>query len=248
MRIFFHPNFYKSYNNDLLSEPGRMECVIDSISSYFDISSSFYPATEKELLLGHLQNHIDLIKERKLFDISALATGAAIQAAKTSIKEPAFAIARPGGHHAMKNKAWGFCFFSSMAISALCLHQTQKDKKIFILDFDYHYGNGTNDILGDKSWVEIFDIPPFDRKEYMEKVEQGISIATMDFFAVSAGFDHHEEDIGRQIKTEDYAQIGRWVHQAVKRNNANFYGILEGGYNYDFLGKAVLAFLQGVNL
>lgn len=225
-----------------------MESVIDSISPHFDISSSFLPATEEDLLLGHVKEHIESVKKIGLFDISALATGAAIQAAKTSIEKPSFAVARPGGHHAMINKFWGFCFFSSMAISALCLHKIQKDKAMFILDFDYHHGNGTAEILNGKSWVEIFDMPPFDRTEYMERIEKGLLLAKADIIAVSAGFDHHVKDLGRELTTNDYYIIGTLVHAAVKRNNASFYGILEGGYEQSVLGKNVLSFLNGVDL
>lgn len=245
MKIYFHPEFYKSYNDDLLSEPGRMECVIDAISPYFEIDSDFKSATEEELLLGHAQEHIDLIKKRGLYDISALATGAAIQAARTSIREPAFAVARPGGHHAMINKAWGFCFFSSMAIAVLCLHQIVQNKKIFILDFDHHFGNGTDEILKGKSWVQIFDLPPFERDEYLERMQNGLKDAVADVFAISAGFDHHKEDFGR-LETEDYYEIGKWLREAVVRNDARYFGILEGGYNHKSLSASILAFLLGL--
>ena len=247
MKIYFHPKFYEAYNSDLLSEPGRMEAIINSISPYFPNFSLFPPATERQLLLGHIQAHINTIKKMGLFDISALATGAAIQAALTCLIEPAFAIARPGGHHAMINKAWGMCFFSSMAIACLCLHEIEPDKKIFIFDFDHHEGNGTKEILGNMSWVEIFDIPPFERDIYLEYVREGLCAAKADVFAVSAGFDHHEECIGRQIKTEDYYLFGQLVKQAAIRNNAACFGIMEGGYDYKMLAEAPIAFLKGLS-
>jgi len=247
LKIYFHPKFYEPYNSDLLSEPGRMEAIVNSISPYFPNFSLFPPATERQLLLGHVQDHINTIKKMGLFDISALATGAAIQAALACLIEPAFAIARPGGHHAMRNKAWGMCFFSSMAIACLCLHEIEPDKKIFILDFDHHYGNGTAEILGNESWVEILDIPPFERKEYLEHIGEGMHKAKADIFAISAGFDHHEKDIGRQIKTKDYYFFGQLVKQAVARNNASYFGIVEGGYDCENLSESPLAFLRGLS-
>lgn len=246
MKVFFHTDFFNSYNSDPAAEGGRMESVINAISPYFDICP-FLPATEIDLLRVHILEHIENVRKKGIYDIAALAAGGTIQAAKDSINDLSFALICPPGHHATSSVAQGFCFFNNMAISVLCLHKMQRDKKIFILDFDYHFGNGTHEILKNRSWIEIFDIPPFEREEYLEKVEQGLETAEADIFAVSAGFDHHLEDIGRTLNTDDYYTIGKWIRRAVRRNNAACYGILEGGYNFGVLGESVLAFLNGMN-
>ena len=64
--------------------------------------------------------------------------------------------------------------------------------------------------------------------------------------AVSAGFDNHEADWGGLLKTEDYEYMGELVRDAARRNNGGGFGILEGGYNHNVLGKNVLAFIQGL--
>jgi acetoin utilization deacetylase AcuC-like enzyme len=48
------------------------------------------------------------------------------------------------------------------------------------------------------------------------------------------------------LTTDDYRAMGSWVRQAADRNNGGCYGILEGGYNHDVLGKNVLSFLDGL--
>ena len=55
----------------------------------------------------------------------------------------AFCCVRPPGHHAEKEKAMGFCIFNNVAVGANYLIEKYKYKKIAIIDFDVHHGNGT---------------------------------------------------------------------------------------------------------
>jgi len=59
----------------------------------------------------------------------------------------AFCAVRPPGHHAEKEKAMGFCIYNNIAVGAQYLITTYKYKKIAIIDFDVHHGNGTQDIF-----------------------------------------------------------------------------------------------------
>lgn len=63
-----------------------------------------------------------------------------------------FALCRPPGHHASKNQYGGYCFFNNAAIAAERFKELGA-KKIFILDIDFHHGNGTQSIFYDKSDV-----------------------------------------------------------------------------------------------
>ncbi|MCL4111199.1 UNVERIFIED_CONTAM: hypothetical protein GTU68_043112 [Idotea baltica] len=54
---------------------------------------------------------------------------------------------RPPGHHAEKDAAMGFCFFNNVAVAALHAIEHHKLKRVAIVDFDVHHGNGTEDIL-----------------------------------------------------------------------------------------------------
>jgi acetoin utilization deacetylase AcuC-like enzyme len=54
-----------------------------------------------------------------------------------------FALVRPPGHHAMNNRAMGFCLFNTIAIGARYLRLTYGAKRILIVDWDVHHGNGT---------------------------------------------------------------------------------------------------------
>ena len=90
--------------------------------------------------------------------ISAGSTKGAYEAVKVVLtaaemleqEKSLFALCRPPGHHASKDQYGGYCFFNNVAIAA----ESLKDKgaeKIFILDIDFHHGNGTQDIFYDRS-------------------------------------------------------------------------------------------------
>ena len=59
----------------------------------------------------------------------------------------AFCAIRPPGHHAEPDAAGGFCLFSNVAIGALYARQTHGFKKVAVVDFDVHHGNGTQAVL-----------------------------------------------------------------------------------------------------
>ena len=65
----------------------------------------------------------------------------------------AFCAVRPPGHHAEKDKAMGFCIYNNIADGANYLIEKYNYKKIAIIDFDVHHGNGTQDIFYDNEKV-----------------------------------------------------------------------------------------------
>ena len=64
---------------------------------------------------------------------------------------------------------------------------------------------------------------------------------------VSAGFDNHRQDWGGLLTTEDYADMGRMVRDAARRNGGGCFAVLEGGYNPDVLGRNAVALMQGLS-
>lgn len=64
-----------------------------------------------------------------------------------------FAVVRPPGHHAEPGQAMGFCFFNSVAVAARLLHRRLRVRRVLVVDWDVHHGNGTQQIFYDDPHV-----------------------------------------------------------------------------------------------
>lgn len=83
------------------------------------------------------------------YDVALLAVSAWLDGvdAVLATQNPAFVLSRPPGHHAEKDAGMGFCLFSNAAIAALYALKQPGIKRIAILDWDVHHGNGTQSIV-----------------------------------------------------------------------------------------------------
>ena len=245
MKVVFHDDFYKVYTTDPAASAGRMEAIMAVIEPHVDILTA-RPAKQKDILKAHTQAHIENIRRAGLYNIAALAAGGAIQTAVLGLDEPAFGLIRPPGHHASRDSAWGFCYFNNMAIALQALKHRGQLKSAYVLDIDLHYGDGTVNILESKGYVTVHNVAATDRRSYLAEIEEGLREHPVDLIGISAGFDHHREDWGSLLWTEDYFQIGKRVKAAADRNAGGCFGLLEGGYNHAILGDNVMALIDGM--
>src|SRR5207237_10585949 len=125
------------------------------------------PVSRAALALAHAPEHIAHVYEFERtqelimldadtcmgphsLDAALHAVGAALRAADAVIAgeaQNAFCAVRPPGHHAERDKAMGFCLFNNAAVAAKHAQRTHDLRKIAIVDFDVHHGNGTQDIF-----------------------------------------------------------------------------------------------------
>lgn len=93
------------------------------------------------------------------FDIADLAAGSVVQVVEAVLNGSArngLAAVRPPGHHATPEHPMGFCLINNVAVAARYVQQAHAIKRVLIVDYDVHHGNGTQDIFyQDKSVLFI---------------------------------------------------------------------------------------------
>jgi acetoin utilization deacetylase AcuC-like enzyme len=249
MKIIYHPRYCEVYASDSAAKPGRMEAILKEIEGKYELIKP-EPANEEDLKRVHGQLHIESIKRNShLYEIAILAAGGAVKAAELAMEgEPSFGLIRPPGHHASSDHCWGFCFFNNIAIALAKLKSEGLIERAFILDFDLHFGDGTNNIFAG-SRIKYFQPKSKDKEGFIAEIKEKLEVEKeYQILAVSAGFDRHIEDWGRQLSTDDYETIGRLVKGAAQRNcQGRRFAVLEGGYNHDILGRNVRVFLKGLD-
>lgn len=122
------------------------------------------PPTEAELRLIHTDDHIDGIRRKHGDAIDRLgragvgAALAACEAVHAREVRNAFVCSRPPGHHARNDgEVVGFCLYNNVAIAARHLQRNLGYKRILIVDWDYHHGDGTEHFFYEDPSVLLFD-------------------------------------------------------------------------------------------
>ena len=226
-------NFKKLDNKDLVwKKPSKFDRSLLEIthnSDYINFVEKSFPEKGLSFLDG------DTIVSPGSKDATLDAVGSiitAIDGVQNKDFKNAFCAVRPPGHHAEKNKAMGFCIYNNVAVGANYLINKYKLKKVAIIDFDVHHGNGTQDIFYDNEKVlyisthqypyypgsgtndekgkhnNILNIPlpaGTTSEEYLNAYEfvlKKIKEFKPEFILLSAGFDAHKDDPLAQLQLE----------------------------------------------
>ncbi len=99
---------------------------------------------------GGLLGDTDTVTSSGSYPAALASVNAALSAADDVVSssiDNAFSAMRPPGHHALPNRAMGFCLFNNVAILSRYLLEAHCFGKVAIVDFDVHHGNGTQDIF-----------------------------------------------------------------------------------------------------
>ena len=211
------------------------------------------------------------------WDAALRAAGAAIAATDAVMAgemENAFCAVRPPGHHACHDQAMGFCFFNNVAIAARYALERHGLKRVAIIDFDVHHGNGTENIVaGDQRilMVSFYQHPFYPEGEHSQAINllnmpvpaytKGEAVRAMieahwlprleafkpEMIFISAGFDaHRDDDMGQMgLVEKDYAWITERLKEVAHRHaKGRIVSCLEGGYDLNSLARSVEAHIR----
>jgi len=110
--------------------------------------------------VGYLDSPDTPVSE-KSYEVARLAVGGvlgAVDAVMAGRARNAFCAVRPPGHHALSDRAMGFCLFNNVAIGARYVQKKYKVSRVLIVDWDVHHGNGTQDAFYDDPTVMYFSV------------------------------------------------------------------------------------------
>jgi acetoin utilization deacetylase AcuC-like enzyme len=237
------------------------------------------PATEADILRCHHESLLEQVRSTvgwldgdtictdTTYEAALLAAGAAIEA----VRRGGFALARPPGHHALPGRAMGFCIFDSIAIAARWAQAELGVRRVAIVDWDVHHGNGTQAIVGDDPSIQFVSLHqwpfypgsggPDEQGETLlnvplaagtgdeaylmafERAVETVRAFEPELLLVSAGFDAHADDPLAQLELSEglFEELARRVCALAPRVAA----VLEGGYNLETLPDLVAAALRG---
>jgi len=206
------------------------------------------------------------------------ACGAVVQAVKGAAAgefDRAFCAVRPPGHHAEPDQAMGFCIYSSVAVAARAA-QAAGLRRVAVVDFDVHHGNGTETVVmggedlffasihqwpfypgtgqaGRRGSVVNATVPAMAPREAWRRAFESL-MAPVDAFGpdlilVSAGFDAHARDplADQSLEAEDYAWATRAILEVARRCcGGKVVSSLEGGYDLEALGRSAAAHVRAL--
>ncbi|MCD4739803.1 histone deacetylase [archaeon] len=266
MQLIFHPCYLEHEtgvhpeNAERLKWALNEECVKPESGEEFLglVHSQEYIERVRQACEREVSLDIDTMTSQKSFESACFAVGGTVKASE----EGGFALVRPPGHHAPRG---GFCLFNNMAIAAVRL--ANMGKKVLIVDWDVHHGNGTQELVVGKPGIQYISThqSPFypgtglesvanctnlplsagtNDEEYLRVLEPVLERALKEFdpeyVGVSAGFDSMRGDPlgGFELTEHSYLQ----VCELIKSRNCFF--VLEGGYSPLNVERAVKSIVE----
>ena len=166
-------------------------------------------------------------------------SGSLLSAARAALENGVAVSPSSGFHHAGYDRALGFCTFNGLMVTALALRAEHPKLRVGILDYDYHYGDGTDDILRrlELNWVTHCTagqtyLYPDQATAFLDAIPAHVArMAGCDVVLYQAGADPHIDDpLGGFLTTAELAERDRRVFQHLHDHGIPVAWNLAGGY------------------
>lgn len=171
-------------------------------------------------------------------------SGAMLAAARAAMRNGRVAVAPVSGfHHAAYAQVGGFCTFNGLMVTALALHAAGEVKRVGILDFDQHYGNGTDNIIKHLGidWIRHYSAGQYfghsaEAQTFLSAIPTVVkSVKDCDVILYQAGADPHIDDpLGGWLTTPQLYERDRLVFEAAAEFGIPVAWNLAGGYQTPF--------------
>jgi acetoin utilization deacetylase AcuC-like enzyme len=277
--------------------PERLAAVMSALdASGLDLDRrDASPVLDADLLRVHPQAFIALIAEAApqqglvpldpdtalspgSLEAARRAAGAVVQAVRAVAAGEtgrAFCAVRPPGHHAEPGRSMGFCIFSNIAVAARAA-QAEGLRRVAVVDFDVHHGNGTQaafegdpDLFfasvhqwpfypgtgeeGRRGNIVNATVPAMAPRESwrgaFERLMAPLDAFDPDLILISAGFDAHVADplAHQALEDSDFAWATRSILEVARaRCGGKVVSSLEGGYDLQALGRSATAHVRAL--
>ena len=209
------------------------------------------PVNRSDLIRAHDADFVDGIldlriangfgtKNRDVVDSLIYTSGALLTAATWALIAKA-AVAAPvsGFHHASWDEAADFCTFNGLMVTALALQAKHPGMRVGILDYDYHYGNGTVDILEQLKCADVVHLTAGEQwhleaqaQDFLANFDEDLKrLSACDIVLYQAGADPHLDDpLGGFLTTDQLAYRDECVFDGLRTLGVAVAWVLAGGY------------------
>jgi acetoin utilization deacetylase AcuC-like enzyme len=204
-----------------------------------DIEQAHLPAFVTAVLCRQAENGFGN-KSEEVANSLPFTSGAMLDAAREAIRNGTVAVAPCAGfHHAHYTYPRGFCTFNGLMVAALSLYSARKVKRVGILDFDQHYGDGTDDIIKylNIKWISHYSAGKHyglagEAKPFLMAIPGLVKrMQDCDLILYQAGADPHIDDpLGGWLTTEQLYQRDLIVFETAKHLGVPVAWNLAGGY------------------
>jgi len=168
--LVYHPDYLEHRTGTHPEAPERLVAIMERLEDrgLLERVVRIEPrvAGEEDILRVHTTGHLERVKNAvhdglthldvdtvisgRSFEVALLAAGGVLEALDRIMEgeiRNALCLVRPPGHHATRDRAMGFCIFNNVAIGARYIQERYGIRRVLIVDWDLHHGNGTQDVF-----------------------------------------------------------------------------------------------------